>query len=244
LKIPTIKPTTRMLVIFSIIAGLLFIVTILAYTVGVRRLGAATAQLQEKQKQVENSTRIAKHLVDAQQAYLKVQGELGFLETSVSTYAYVPTLLGQLEELGKKHNLKVISVRPQMEQKSSQASMKRSSEESADGSSSGSGTKKETKEIPKPYDEMKVEIQLEGTYWCMHDFMLSLTRFPKIIAVKALHLSPSKEVERLVSPELQAKLTLTAFIFKDSAGKENVNPKPTPPVTNNATAIGRSNYEG
>lgn len=239
---PTLKPTTRTLAMFSIIAGLLFMVTILAYTVGSRRLGAATAQLQKKQKQVEDSSRIAKHLVDAQQAYLKAQGELGFLETSVSSYAYVPTLLGQLEALGKTHNLKVISVRPQMEKKPSPSPVNQSSEESGDGSDSNK--KKAVAEKPKPYDEMKIDIQLEGTYWCMHDFMQSLTKFPKIIAVTELQLSPSKVAEHISSPELQARLIVTAFVFKDNAGAENVKPESTPPVTSNATAIGRSNNEG
>lgn len=241
MKTPTLKPTTKTLLLLSVIAGLLFASTILTYTVGSGRLGAVTAQLQNKQKQVEDSTRIAKRLVEAQGAYLKAQGELGFLETSVSTYAYVPTLLGQLEALGKSHNLKVISVRPQMAA-AAPAPARRTSEESEGASDSAAKTA--PKEKPKPYDEMKIEIQLEGSYWCMHDFMESLTRFPKIIAVKELQMSPSRMAERRSSPELQAKLVVTAFIFKDSAGKETEQPESTPPVTNNATTIGRSSNEG
>ncbi|MEN6520130.1 MAG: type 4a pilus biogenesis protein PilO [Armatimonadota bacterium] len=240
MKTPTIKPTAKTLVLLSVIAGLLFASTILAYTVGSRRLGSATAQLQNKQKQVGDSTQIVKRLVEAQETYLKAQGEIGFLETSVSTADYIPTLLGQLEALGKSHNLKVISVRPQPIVELA-APVRPASDES-EGKSSSAATAKKKK--PKPYDEMKIDIQLQGSYWCLHDFIESLTRFPKIVAVKELQMSPTKAAEGRRSPELQANLVVTAFIFKDNTGKETGKPESTPPATNNAMTTGRSNNEG
>ncbi|MEN6372067.1 MAG: type 4a pilus biogenesis protein PilO [Armatimonadota bacterium] len=239
MKTPTLKPTTKTLVLLSVIAGLLFASIILAYTVGSSRLGSATAQLQNKQKQVDDGTRVAKRLVEAQEAYLKAQGEIGFLETSVSNSAYIPTLLGQLEALGKSHNLKVVSVRPQPIAEQAPARPPAGDSENKSGSAAAA-----TKEKPKPYDEMKIDIQLEGSYWCIHDFIESLTKFPKIIAVNQLQMSPTKAAELRKSPELQASLVVTAFIFKDSTGKETGKPEPTHPATNNAMAMGRSKNEG
>ena len=243
MKTPTIRPTTGTMTVLAIVAGLLFVTGILVYTVGSRSQRAATAQLQDKQKQVEDSTKIAKRLTEAQNTYLKSKSEIALLETSVSTHAYVPTLLGQLEHLGKSHNLKVTSVRPQQAPAQAPAPVKKSEGESSDEAKKTDSAKSEQ---AKPYEELQIDIQIEGTYWNIHNFVQSLTRFPKIIAVKAIQMSPIQTANKPGSPSLQVTLIVTAFIFKE----EELNIKPsgsgsTPPETKSAALInGRSNSNG
>ncbi len=180
--------------------------------VGSKHLHAVSTSLTEKQKQVEDSTRIAGRLKQAQAECNKAQMEISFLETSVSTFAYVPTLLGQLEELGKQHSLKVTSVRP----RPAPIEAPRPAPKAEDGGTSGKTAAAEKSEPVKPYDELLIDLELEGTYWNIHDFMFSLTRFPKIVAVNQIEMAPMAAAEKKGSPTLLVKLGLTAFVFKES----------------------------
>lgn len=241
MRFPVLKPSIRTIAILAAIAGLLCISGILVYMVGSGQLKAKAKKLAEIETQVDGSQRIAARLETARTKYINAQTELCFLETSVSTYAYVPTLLGQLEQLGKAHNLKVVSVRPEAIPPPAPYKPK------AEGESATASTAKEKKkEKPKPYQELKINIELEGSYWCVHDFMLSLTKFPKIVAVKEITVAPSDSANTPISPKLKASLVVTAFIFKPEAGKVDT-PKPafTPPALKKASvSAGRSNNEG
>jgi Tfp pilus assembly protein PilO len=227
------------------VAGLLCVGGVLLYMMASGHLKSASAALADRQKQVDDSNKIASRLETARSDYVQAESELCFLETSVSTYAYVPTLLGQLERLGKAHNLKVISVRPQPTPPP--APFKPRPEEGGGSSdSSSSQAEKKKAEKPKPYEELKIDIELQGTYWCVHDFLFSLTRFPKIVAVREVCVAPVSSAALPMSPQLRANLVVTAFIFKPEAGNvETSKPALMPPALNKASvSAGRSSNEG
>jgi Tfp pilus assembly protein PilO len=211
-------------------------------------MSAAQADLQREQKLYDENKRIAARLVDAEQNYETAKLELGNLETSVATYQYVPTLLKQLEELGTSMDLHVLSVRPQPAE-AAPVPIKKTAEESKEGgqdaSKTASATASAKKEAVKPYEELKIDIEVEGSYWRTRNFIFMLTKFPKIVSVNEVQMSPAGVIQRKGSPNLQVRLNVTAFVFSD---KQQANDKAKgSSADTSASAVGldrRSNDEG
>ena len=248
MKFPTLSASTRTTTMLAAVAAVLFFATIMTYMVCSGHLRSVALELQDKQKQVDDSTKIAMRLNDAEQSYLQAQGELGYLETSVATHAYVPTLLEQLERLGREMDLRVVSVRPQVAPPPPPRPIKRTSEDpQAAPETSSKGTQSAEKpQLPKPYEELIIDVELEGTYWHARNFLYRLTSFPKVVAVKQIQMAPVNMVARRGSPRLSVKLNVVAFVFPASP-VQNEQTKPAPPpaaTTKAATLSRRSNDEG
>lgn len=246
MTIPTFKASHRTITVLIVVAGVLFLVAVMTYVMMNGKLSDALAEMQQKQKQVEGNHQIAKRLKSAEETYLRAQNEIGFLETSVSSEAYVPTMLKQLESLGKSLNMRVVSVRPEPPAAAAPPPIKRTSEEGAESTAS-SNVPAAAPEKPKPYEELKINIELEGSYWNARNFIDRLTRFPKIVAVQQVQMSPASTKTTLKrSPTLLVKLSLTAFIFPvQTPPVQNPGAQPAAPLRlNEAKITGRSVNEG
>jgi len=247
LKLPALKPSTRTLTLLAAGAAVLFFSGVLVYTACSRSLKSVEAELAAKQKQLDESKKIAARLEAAQGAYEQAQAELAILETSVATYAYVPTLLQQLERLGQSKKLKVVAVRPAPATPPTRAPIKRTSENPEAGADTSQKTSTAKKaEPPKPYEELNIDVELEGTFWNARDFIDSLTSFPKIVAVRRVQITPIASLEQRGSPRLSVRLGVTAFIFPvKGAESPPAKPEPSlPAATKAATASGRISNEG
>lgn len=242
MKLPSPKATAQTLTVTAVMAGVLFMVGILLYVLLAQQMGNATGELQAKQKAVGDANKVASRIVESQQKLEETKLKLSCLESSVATYEYVPTLLKQLETLGKSMSLNVLSVRPQPIVEDTVAAAKpAASGENQEGEKSAASSNTKKKEV-KPYKELKIEIEVEGTYWNTRNFMYRLTKFPKIIAVNQIQMSPAGLVIGRNSPKLQVRLSVTAFIFPDKeSGKEQVAPTPS---TSASGTERRSSNEG
>lgn len=162
-------------------------------------------QLAEKKAALEDSEATARQLEVVEQKYADASAKLSVLEQGVSEQAYIPTLLRQLEELGKSVNLRVAGVRPKPKQVVAQQP-------------SGDKAKDEAaKKDVKPYDELDIDIEIDGKYWDVVHFLREVTSFPKIIAVREVQISPVGTIEGKTSPKLAVKISTTAFILKQDA---------------------------
>ncbi|MHB1000603.1 MAG: type IV pilus inner membrane component PilO [Armatimonadota bacterium] len=197
-----IKPSKKAFVGLICIAVTLLIVDGYLYYNRSSKLSVLQAELQVKSDKLENSTQIARRLESVETRYTDVQTQLGALEQGVSTRAYVPSLLRQLEDLGRNNNLRVEGVRPIPVIKQQPASTE-------------TGAKKPV----EPYDKLNIEIQIVGNYWDIVSFIDQITAFPKIIAVREVQLIPSTASQSDKSKSsrnlLSAKLSTTAFILKN-----------------------------
>ena len=126
-----LSPGSRGLMALIVVAGVIFVGCALGYVAAAGKIGAIRDDLAAKQKKVEESTQIAQKLEKSKYTFEDTKSQIRFLETSVSTEDYVPTLLKQLEDLAKSVDLKVMEVRPSPEVKG------RRPKPAADGSSSG-----------------------------------------------------------------------------------------------------------
>jgi|YNPNPStandDraft_1061719.scaffolds.fasta_scaffold00003_78 Tfp pilus assembly protein PilO len=234
----SLKPSSKTVTALIIIAVVLFFGCVLAYMAAASKLKSSQAELEAGEKKVADAEQIILKLEKAKLDYLDARSQLRFLESSVTSQSYVPTLLKQIERLGESVNLKVLGVRPQPAPPSAQPTRTLSSgAKAASGDVEGASAEKSgatfgaaPQSPPPPYDELKIDLELEGKYMNLLDFLYSLTSFPKIVAVNSVEISPAAKADDygFGPPKLTIKINVTAFIFKE--GQQAPAP-PAPPVT-------------
>lgn len=202
-----IKPSNKSLLCLGVVAVLLLVVCSFAYWNLSRRHGVLNKQIVQKEEKLSNSEVITRRLYTVEQDYMAAQAKLGALEQGVSTKSYVPTLLRQIEELGKSVNMRVVGVRP-----------KPVVATPPPPPTSSDDSKKVVVRKPDPYDKLDIDVEVKGKYMDVMHFLHKVTSFPKIIAVNSVQMSPEGgQKEELVSPLLSVRLGTTAFILKESA---------------------------
>jgi hypothetical protein len=137
----------------------------------------------------------------------------------VSTQAYVPTLLKQVERLGRSVHLRVIGVRPKAPDPNAGLAKKMATEAASQGGQGGANAPAAAQkpEPPKPYDELEVDFEMEGNYMDALDFLYKLTSFPKILAVNNVQMSPDSGCALAESPRLTIRINATAFVFREAS---------------------------
>ncbi|MEN6581916.1 MAG: type 4a pilus biogenesis protein PilO [Armatimonadota bacterium] len=222
----SLKPSAKGVTALIVIAVVIFFGCAMAYMAAAGKMRTTANELAAKQKKVDEGKRIAQKLEDSKLKYLDAKSQVRFLESSVSNQAYVPTLLKQLEILGKSVNLNVIGVRPQPVQVVAETRTLSSGAKAANGDVEGASQQKAqtgqagqaTQAVKQPYDELKIDIEVEGRYMNALDFLYKLTSFPKIVAVNTVDVEPTTSSDDVVgSPVLKIKVNLTAFVFKSDA---------------------------
>jgi Tfp pilus assembly protein PilO len=183
------------------------------------------------EKQLQESQTIAQTQKDSENKYLDTRAQIKYLESSVSTQAYVPTLLKQLEHTGESVNLKVMGVRPKTV---ADVVVKKPATDSSTPSTDATAA---APPPTKPYDEVEIDLTLEGDYMNALDFLYRLTSFPKILAVNTVQMDPVGGPGALIgSPRLTITMNVTAFVFKET--KES-----TTKATGTAIVPGRTGHE-
>jgi Tfp pilus assembly protein PilO len=173
-------------------------------------------QLQDKQRQRDESARLASRLAETELRLKEDTDRLKFLEASLPDMAYVPTLLKQIEQLGKDTNNQVRGVRPDLAPaKPVRAAVRRTDPEAQDGDQK----KEEAPPKPEPYTRLPIQVALTGSYADYQRFLQKLTTFPKIVAVDKVQLRPRLDLAVAGgSPKLEVDMQLTAFILKEGVG--------------------------
>lgn len=210
----SLKPTQKGVTVMAIVAGAIFVCCLLACLGAVAKVRKVDGERARVEKQLKESQRIAETEQDSLNRYLDTKAQIKYLEASVSTQAYVPTLLKQLEHMGRSVNLKVIGVRP----KPNEAKPARQASSGGEGEAASADQEAASKPPPpKPYDEAEIEVTLEGTYMNALEFLSSLTSFPKIIAVNTVQMDPVATPYLVGAPRLTITMSVTAFVFKEPA---------------------------
>lgn len=128
-------------------------------------------------------------------AKLKESSErLVHLEANIPEFAYVPTLLKDLETVGKQSGLDVLGVRP----------MPKTDSKPAD---------KSQKPDRKPYDEMKIEVKGRGSYRAAFNFVTALKAFPKIVAARTVSIMPKSSTDPGMAGKLDVTVELRTYVF-------------------------------
>ena len=249
MALANLKSTSKSVTALIIVAVILFFGCILVYMAAAGKLKSAADQLAESEEQAQSAKSIIQKLEKSRLDYLDAKSQLRCLESSISTKDYVPTLLKQIEYTGKSVNLKVLGVRPQEMAKAAPVRKISSGADAANGNVSAASEQKpglegeQKAEPPAPYNELRVDLEVEGRYMDALDFLYKLTSFPKIIAVNSMSISPSSGSEvSFNSPALSIKINVTAFVFKDES-KTSPQPAKEGNVSKNPATKGGTGNE-
>jgi Tfp pilus assembly protein PilO len=149
--------------------------------------------------------------------YTGLQERLAVLEPALATYAYIPTFLRQIEKLAQDTSNQVAGVKPLplIAQTPAPAPAGEGQEGApAGGQTAAAQGKAEQPTAVKLYDRVPIEFNLTGEYWRTVAFLERLSKFPKMLAVDDLSITPTGQPQGLTAPELRVKMTLLALIQK------------------------------
>lgn len=132
--------------------------------------------------------------------------KLQHLEQGIPTTAYIPTLLFELEKIGKDSGIKVIGVRP-MPKPAQSTVAKQAGAEST--------------EVARPsYEELNIEVKGRGNYESVMRFVDALRSFPKIVAARTVTVTPGLDPKNAINGQLEVAVELRAYLFPQSKAKE------------------------
>jgi Tfp pilus assembly protein PilO len=173
------------------------------YMMGVwSRQGKVVVELQQE---LDSSRGAAADLERTEEDLQAIQVRLNHLEAGVPEMEYVPTLLKELEGVGRRHEIEVIGVRPAP----------------PEGPSQRNRLEKEVKK--KPYEELNIEVKGRGQYGDVLRFVKALNSFPKVVAVRTLSMQPRTAAQGETG-ELEVTINLRAYLFKDTRPVKRVTP--------------------
>ncbi|MBX7134783.1 MAG: type 4a pilus biogenesis protein PilO [Fimbriimonadaceae bacterium] len=166
------------------------------------QLSDAESSISALKKKLRDEKQTALEVTTTGDKVAESQQRLDHLEQGVPELAYIPTMLTELENVGRKDGIIVLGVRP----------IQKPADKSKDG-----------KPKKQSYEELNIEVKGRGDYQAVSRFLSSLRAFPKIVAVRTLTLSPKTsemEKDRFASPMLDATVEIRAFLFPETPPKQ------------------------
>lgn len=159
------------------------------------KLGDINSRVAKLKTEVSDPNAVKSRL---EQSNIKLEGaqqSLKHLEANVSSAAYVPSLLHDLDDYGKKNGISVTGVRPAQKMP---------------------GDDKD--KAAKPYDELNIQVTGSGSFDAIENFVTNLSTFPKIVAARLVSIEPIRGAGSDAKPgELNMTVQLKAYVFKPDA---------------------------
>jgi Tfp pilus assembly protein PilO len=183
---------------FMILSAVTIFAGIGATYFGFTQKVAVEGEVSALKAEVKEESEVQAELDTAKATLEECATKLKHLEQGVPEFAYIPTLMTELERTGKQHGIKVLGVRPMIKVA---APVKKSE---TDGEA--------TLTTKKAYEELTIEVKGNGDYGSIMRWVNSLQQFPKIVAARAVSLSPKAEPGR--GMYLDVTVELRAYVFK------------------------------
>jgi Tfp pilus assembly protein PilO len=161
------------------------------------RLGDVERRVSKLRTEVSDPKAVKTRLDQSSMKLEGAQQSLMHLEANVSSAAYVPSLLRDLDGYGKQNGIAVTGVRP---------APKKPGDDEAKSKNQ------------KPYDELSIQVTGQGDFDSIENFVANLPKFPKIVAARMISIEPA----RTSGPEkktglLNMTVELKAYVFKADA---------------------------
>jgi Tfp pilus assembly protein PilO len=215
------KPNKHFQLIVAVVAVAMLTAGWFAYATRRAKLNALQATLKDKQTELANLEPELARRPELEAEYTGLQERLAVLEPSLPTYAYVPTLLRQLERLANETGNRIDAIKPQ--HSVARKAQPKQPEEGGDGEQgapsgqNGPQTAPVEKKPPVPYDSVDINVEIQGTYWTTVKFLEQLQRFPKMIAVNEMSVRPCNTAFAAISPRLNVQIVVKAVVPKRKA---------------------------
>ncbi len=175
-----------------------FVVGLLASYFGYNQVTSVQGDVNALKAEVKDEKEVQGELDKAKATLEECAAKLAHLEKGVPQFAYVPTLMTELEKTGKQYGLRVLGVRPVAKQ------LGVVKKEDFDPSAAAK----------KAYEEMTIEVKGIGSYGSVMRWVNSLQQFPKIVAARSVTLAPKVEPGSDEKP-LDMTVELRAYVFKE-----------------------------
>lgn len=156
---------------------------------------SAQSRLAVLSERVRDEADVKSDLQYSRDLLTEAQFKLQHLERNVPDVAYIPTLLTELENVGKAHDMAIVGVRPILDP----------TQLSSDEEETESG-----------YQEIEIDITGRGTYRAILNLLHALEHFPKVVSVQTVTLTPRRTTEADTDNQLEAVVRLTAYVFPDT----------------------------
>lgn len=156
---------------------------------------SAKADVVALEDKVPSQKELEESLAASQAKLTEYQAKLAHLEGSVPDVAYIPTLMKELELIGISDGIRVTGVRP--------APVVAAPPQATEGQ------KKEKKD----YSEVEIEVKGRGQYDSIKKFLDSLQKFPKVIAVKTVSLTPMRDSGTGTTSSIEVVINVAAYVF-------------------------------
>lgn len=199
-------------VVVGLVAAALVAAGWFAYATRRAKLTGLQETLRAKRIELKNIEPEIARRPQLEAEYSHLQTRLTILEPSLPTYAYVPTLVRQLERLTNETDNKLDGIKPQRSRNKEQAKKPEPGSESQ--GKKGEEESPAVEEPSVPYDSVDIDVELEGTYWTIIKFLEHLQKFPKMIAVNEMVLRPSCTPTPAASPRLKVQIAIKAVVTK------------------------------
>ncbi len=162
------------------------------------RIADGRQNLASVQAEVDAAAKVPARLEDSKLKLHAAEAALHHLEQGVTASTYVPTLMRQLEDLGKSCGVAVTAVKPVP--------------------SIAPSTPSDIKDLAaKPYDTLDIEIRGLARYVDAQRFLAALDSFPKVVEARTVALEPVARSDQKVavgSPKLSLSILLRTYLFK------------------------------
>lgn len=169
-------------------------------------IGDKTEQLAQLKKDVRDPKDIQAEFDQTSTKVAESKANLDHLEQGVPAFAYVPTMLKELETFGKQNGIEVLGVRPIPKPETKDKYGKR---------------KKEA------YEEIAIEVKGRGNFKSVKSFITALEKFPKIVSARSVSMQPNTSpqssgpaVAANATKKLDVTVELRAFLFSPNRGEE------------------------
>lgn len=165
---------------------------------GYSQMTGVEAQVAELRTQVKDEKEVQKELDSSKAKLEECATQLKHLEEGVPDFAYIPSLMTELEKAGKQFGIKILGVRPIPKP-------------------IVPGKKEDASK--KAYDELAIEVKGFGNYGSVMRFVNSLQQFPKIVAARSVSLTPKADPGQ-TRPDLDVVVELRAYVFPETKKAE------------------------
>ncbi len=184
---------------FHILTGVVAVIGIGLLWMTNSTISDQSAHIETLRKELRDEKEVQAELEDAKKRVGDLKFKLNHLEEGVQQFAYIPTMLKELEQFGKRNKIQIIQVKPVV----APPSMK---DQDKDKRRSA-------------YEELNVNVKARGSYEDSLRFLQAIKVFPKIVAVRTVSLSPqaanTNDKTKPRKPTLEIELELRAYAFKD-----------------------------
>lgn len=154
--------------------------------------------LRELKKNARDPKEIQTELDETTAKVQESKTEIMHLEKSIPAFAYVPTMLKELETFGKQNGIEVLGVRPIPKP----------------------DTKDKNKPNKQPYEEIAIEVKGRGQFASVQKFISALQKFPKIVGARAVSMQPKNDPGTAGPRNLDVTIELRAYLFPPAEGEK------------------------